>query len=262
MATQNFYASGLTTDPGFLNISRGMLAGFRPVVRAGTNPDVDSGAPESVWDQGGLYVFPPGPLVMFVSSTSTADAAAGTGLQTLTVSGLDADYNPISEVVTLNGQTQVPTANAFLRVYGISGLSAGSGGVNVGDVYCGTGSAVGGIPATIYSRMRPGFNLSAGVQYTIPAGFTGYLINALVSSMGSAVNQFTAMSIRRRLLGGVFNRTYNVIVGGQVADLSGDIYVRYPEKTDLDVAVETTDANVVCSALLRILLVPGVDNPA
>ena len=262
MTTQFFYASGLNADPGFLAISRGQLEGFRPVIRSGFNPDVDAGAVQSVWDQGALYVFPPSPSVMGVSSTSPSDAAAGTGARTLTVSGLDADYNPISELVTLNGQNQVSTVQQFLRVFGLSAQSAGSGGVNVGDIYCGTGAPVAGVPPTIYSRMRPGFNLSQGVQYTIPAGFTGYVINALASAMTSGTNQSTIVSIRRRVLGGVFNRTYSLVIAGQIADASGQLYVRYPEKTDIDVSVETTDNNIIVGAQLRLLLVPGVDNPA
>jgi hypothetical protein len=263
MATQNFYASGLNPDPGFLAICRGLLEGFKPIIRNGVNPDIDSGAAESIWDQGGLYVFPPSATVMQVSSTSANDTSAGTGARTVLVSGLDADYLPITETVTLSGQTQVATVAQFLRIHGIVTATAGSLGQNAGDVYVGTGAAVGGVPPAVYSRARPGWNASQQIQYTVPAGNTAYIVNTFTSATGSALNQSTLISLRRRFFdSGLFVRSGSVVAGGQAVDSTGNLYTRVPEKTDIDAVCETTDNNVIVAAQFRILLVPGVDNPA
>src|SRR6478736_1447214 len=86
------------TEEFYLQVSRGQIPGHRSITRAGLNQDIDSGAYESLWDHGGLYVFPPSASVMTVSSSSTADAVAGTGARTVLVAGLDANYAEIQEI--------------------------------------------------------------------------------------------------------------------------------------------------------------------
>jgi hypothetical protein len=264
MSTEFFYATGINPDPGWLAISRGLLQGFKPIIRNGLNPDVDAAASESLWDQGGIYVFPAAAATRTLSSSSANDTAAGTGARTVVVTGLDANYLPISETLTLNGQAAVTTLQQYLRIFGIVVNSAGSTGSNVGDVYCGSGAVAGGVPATVYARARPTWGASQGAQYTVPAGVTAYLVNVSASAMTSGVNQSTVMSLRRRFFDNpsVFVRSAPTVLGGQAVDLSGLLLTRFPEKTDLDIVVETTDNNIIAACQLRLLQVPGVDNPA
>jgi hypothetical protein len=86
---------------------------------------------ETIWAEGGLYSYLTAATVLKVSSSSVNDTSAGTGARTVELSGLDADYNEISELVTLNGQTPVNTTKLFLRINRMVVRSAGSGGVQV-----------------------------------------------------------------------------------------------------------------------------------
>ena len=72
-----------------------------------------SSVPESITPQGGLYPFPE-----TASQISLVSTASDT--MTVTVRGLDANYNLASESVTLNGITPVSTTGSYIRVYGIS----------------------------------------------------------------------------------------------------------------------------------------------
>ncbi len=69
---------------------------------AGSNLSITTTV-EDIWAQGGVLVFPTSAAVIATSSSSADDAAAGTGIQQLTFTGLDANWNTISETITMNG---------------------------------------------------------------------------------------------------------------------------------------------------------------
>jgi hypothetical protein len=146
---------------------------------SGYNPDVDT-AWEMITPIGDLS-FPATALQMTVSSSSASDTAAGTGARTVLISGLDANYAVITETVTLNGQTAVTTTNSFLRINNMLVTTAGTGLANAGIIYIGSGAVTSGVPAVIYNVIAVGYNNATSSQYTIPAGYTGYLVIARIS---------------------------------------------------------------------------------
>jgi hypothetical protein len=79
-----------TSEPFELQVSRGQIPGHDFVHKFGYNPTIGV-TDETIWSQGGVYVYPTTASTMYISSSSTADTAAGTGARTVTVSGLDAD---------------------------------------------------------------------------------------------------------------------------------------------------------------------------
>lgn len=139
---------------------------------------------KTVWEGPGIYVYPPSATQMTISSSDANDTSAGTGMRQITVEGLDADYNPISETIILNGQTPVTTVNSYFRVQGIGmrGIDVGATGSNEGDIYMGVGTVTLGIPATIYNLISATENSSHSGFFTIPAGFKGYFYGVEVSS--------------------------------------------------------------------------------
>jgi len=237
--------------PFFFRLMRGQIPHHKTILRSGRNPDVDVGAQESLWPQGGLYMFPPAASVMTASSSSANDAAAGTGARTLLVSGLDANYDEIQEVVALNGQTPVNTVNTFLRIWTLAILSAGSGETQAGTIYIGTGAVVAGVPANIYNLCEIGFNNSQAIQWTVPRDYTAFLVQVNASTSQSATNQFTELSLRSRSLGGVFFRGSNIVIGGQSVDFEVPVPRMFAEKTDIDAMAVTSDVNILCTGILR-----------
>ena len=82
-----------------LQIARGQIAYHKTQFKFGFNPlDVDDSL-ETVWAQGGLYSYLSAATVLKISSSSTNDTSAGTGARTVTFSGLDANYDEISETI-------------------------------------------------------------------------------------------------------------------------------------------------------------------
>jgi hypothetical protein len=110
-----------------------------------------------------------------ISSSSTADAAAGTGARTVRIVGLDANGAFQSSVVTMNGQTQFTTTTTWTDVWAADVVTTGTGLANAGDIYIiktGTGGVVtAGVPATVTSGLlmvTAGWNTDMNGHYCVP----------------------------------------------------------------------------------------------
>ena len=188
---------------------------------------------ETVWVEGGNYVFPPAATKMTVSSSDANDTLLGTGLRKVTVQGLDANHDPISEDIDLNGLTGVTTVNSYLRIQGpgFIGKEAGSLTYNAGTVYIGTGTVTAGKPAVVYNLIAPTDNASHSGFFTIPRYFRGTMmkINSSVES-----NKFIEMDIFHKP-NGVWQRIYGFHLSGGSKESDSTYPDVFPEKTDFDV---------------------------
>jgi hypothetical protein len=184
-------------EPFELQVARGQIQAHSVVTIAGYNSDVDT-AWEMITPVGNLS-YPAAALQMTVSSADADDTSAGTGARTVLITGLDANYAVISETVTMNGQTAVTTTNSFLRINAMLVTTAGTSLANEGIIYIGSGTVTSGVPATIYNVIAAGFNNSTSSQYTIPAGFTGYLVVARIGLAQDAGT--TLITARTRFVG-------------------------------------------------------------
>ena len=184
-------------EPFELQVSRGQIQAHSVVTIAGYNSNVDTSW--AMITPVGNLSYAATDLQMTVSSGSANDASAGTGARTVLVTGLDANYAVISETVTLNGQTAVTTTNSFLRVNSMLVTTAGTSLANEGIIYIGTGVVTAGVPATVYNVIAAGFNNATSSQYTIPAGYTGYLSVARIGLAQDAGT--TLITARTRFVG-------------------------------------------------------------
>jgi hypothetical protein len=184
-------------EPFELQVARGQIQAHSVVTIAGYNSDVDT-AWEMITPVGNLS-YPAAALQMTVSSADADDTSAGTGARTVLITGLDANYAVISETVTMNGQTAVTTTNSFLRINSMLVTTAGTSLANEGIIYIGTGTVTSGVPATIYNVIAAGFNNATSSQYTVPAGYTGYLAVARIGLAQDAGT--TLITARTRFVG-------------------------------------------------------------
>lgn len=258
-----FYPSSTFEDkhePFELQVSRGLIAGHRVVHVFGYNFDVDT-TEATVWPYTGKITHPAAAIQMSVSSSSASDAAAGTGARTVLIQGLDTDYREISETVTLNGQTAVTTTSAFLRVNYMRVMTAGSSQSAAGDIYIGSGVVTAGVPATVYNLIKFDYNNTITAHYTIPAGYTGYVMQGLFSAGQSG----GTAPVRGRLLttdiNGIRHTAAVTTVNNGVADYAFEYPVAIPEKTDVEATAVGVSQNNEASAMFIILLVEGVQMP-
>lgn len=243
--------------PFYTQVAQGLVPGYSIVNMTGENPDVDSAAYEDIWYQGGTMTYPAAALQMTVSSDSANDTSAGTGARTVLISGVNSAYEAISETVTLNGTTAVTTTNSFLRINKMAVETVGTGLTNAGTVYIGTGVVAGGIPATIYNTIPTGSNNSLSFSYTIPAGYTGYLLYSRLT-VGQASGT-TGTTARLIVTDGVTN---NISMITAVANINNGTVpyqppapVRIPEKSRISATAIGAANNNSVGVIAQIMLV-------
>src|SRR5210317_1936199 len=229
-----------------LGVASGDLSpSYKQVYKFGQNASVGNSI-ETIWLQGGLYVYPPSATTMTVSSSNANDTSAGTGARTIQISGLDGSYNEISETITMNGQTPVTTSNSYLRMNRAIVLTAGSGGVNAGIIYVGTGTVTAGVPANKYTTINgDGTNQTLQAFWTVPAGYTAYVYQTNISTGSSSATPAVLKTLLVvRPFGGVFN-TKEVITlsdGNHLQDYSFPLKIT--EKSDIEFRAESSSPSV------------------
>lgn len=245
-----------THEPFELQVSRGQIAYHKVNFKFGFNPDVDNSL-ETVWAQGGLYSYLAAAATLTVSSSSTDDASAGTGARTVEISGLDADYNEISETVTLNGQTAVNTTKEYLRIFRGIVRTAGSGGQNAGVIYAGTGTVTSGVPDNKYLTIAIGDNQTLMALWTVPAGYTAYLTQLDVTVATTQNNKYCTATLVARPLGQVFQVKDKFVKSESSHHQEYRFPLRFEEKTDLEVRAigDSSGANIAISAGLDIIYI-------
>lgn len=152
----------------------------------GFNPEVDIGSvPADIWDFGAptespVYPWPTAPAATTLISTSAADAAGGTGARTIRVIGIadPVTFTEVAEEVTLTGLVAVPLVNQFYRINRMYNLTAGSNGVNVGDIRALHG-------ASVISQISADRGSTLQAIYTIPKIPDGarYFLSGLSASV-------------------------------------------------------------------------------
>lgn len=167
----------------FLEVARGNVPGVSHVNKFGRSPDLDQIASatavtigRSVWD-GGIagavnWLAPTTARTHQIVSTDTDDASAGVGARTIRVYGLDASFLLQEETITLNGTTNVPTANTYTMIYRMEVLTVGATGWNEGII-----KATADTDTTVTAQITAEFNQTLMAIYQIPADKTGYLVH-------------------------------------------------------------------------------------
>lgn len=141
-----------------------MIAGHNPTVSTTRVP---------IWQGTGTYVPLPAAAetLRFVSDAAgdSSTGTGGTGIRTVGIHGLDADYNEQTEVISLLGAAPVDTTNTYIRINSIHATTVGSGGKAAGTILC---SSTGG---TEYTRIIASCNKHLTAHWTVPNGYTAYI---------------------------------------------------------------------------------------
>ena len=189
-------------------------AGHRRIVALGNNPSIDIATePEDIWSGGGAYPWMTAATALELVSSSASDTAAGTGARTVTVIGLLADFTELTQVVALNGVTPVAVPTSLFRVNTFLMASAGSAGINAGDILirdAGAGTTRAVIPA--------GYGNARQSVFTVPAGNTLQIISQVFSinrSGGGTERYATLQTFIRNAVTGMYRLPFEVSVSDQ-----------------------------------------------
>jgi hypothetical protein len=152
----------LTSAPWNVQVARGLVTGVTGLSISGYNADIGTSY-VPLWHSNSTYTY----LNTATQLTVWSESASDTNVSVL-VSGLDADYLPITETVTLtNGVTGVQTTKSFLRV---NNMNLTRTPMNVGVIHAGNNGKT-----TTLCAIEAGAGRSQQTIYTVPAGYTFYL---------------------------------------------------------------------------------------
>ena len=240
-------------------IANGDVDGYAAIHKFGRNPNVGN-APETIWMHGGKYQYlaVDSPSTVYAYSDSSEDSVSGDGARTVSILGLDNNFNEIEETVTVNGAVSTKT---FLRIFRAFVATAGSLTTNDDNILISTGAGGTGTVLADIGLVGSGTTFGLGqtqlALYTVPAGKTAYLTTWNVGC-APMNNQATVLLKSRELDGDAPFRTKDIVdlVGGYHTQ-NYSIPLRFPEKTDIEV-VAAGDTGTVISSSFDIIL---VDNP-
>lgn len=241
-------------EPFNLQVARGQITMHTSIIVFGYNPDVDT-SEESVWPDGGTVPHPTVASVLKISSSDANDTSAGTGARTVTIVGLDGDYNEISETVTLNGQTAVNTTKSYLYVNQFYVASVGSGGANAGNINAGTGTVTAGVPAVLYDIIATGYNNRTTGHYCVPAGYTGYMLQGLFSAGQASGSTAVTGFIKQHGTDEILRVGAVTTVNNGTADYLFELPYIIPEKNCVGAIAIGQAANNAVSSYFNILLI-------
>jgi hypothetical protein len=228
-------------DP--LAIAKGEVNGYSSEHKFGAVPAMSQNQTGTIWDVNDT-AYP-------WSSWSTAGTVdipavnASDNGKKITILGLDADYNAQSEEITLSSSGSVTSTNSYIRLYRAF-LSNGSTNVGVINVQK---------SAVTVMRINAGKGQTLMAIYTVPAGYTAYLIQGAATCQGNA-DATGDMYIR------YFGQdAFRIGHSFEFSGAGGQYMYKFavprtiPEKSDVDVRASVRSNNARLTAAFDLILV-------
>lgn len=215
----------------YLDIALGRHYNLSSEHKFGVNRNLSSGT-QTIWTQGGLYPWSAldNPQTLYIISTSGSDTG------TLQVIGLDTDYLPLSETVTLTGQTAKATQNQFKRVFRMIATTT-----NVGTITARTVSGTG----TVVAHMEAGKAQTLMAVYTIPATVNAY---GTQFTVGVGKGGDASFSPYVREFGGAFRIRGEVELYEQTFTQTYSVPIPLGPRADIDIRATTGGNNFQATA--------------
>lgn len=226
---------------------------FISLPRSGRNPDVDTAAPEDIWNAGGTWTPITTAQTITVVSSSASDTGAGVGMRAILVTGLDASYAIATETIVLTGTTPVVSVGTWTMIHTLQGVSFGSSATNVGTI---TATATTDTTTQIIIAIGRGIS---GISFAmIPAGYTGYLKHIRGDSSSGTAGTITTFNLMLRVFGTngwIIPASYRARADGDASfDVELAMPYMIPEKSIIKLQAETTNNNTVVNCFYEILL--------
>lgn len=218
LAVEWVYGDGSTIIPWEVQVARGKIAGVQGLSISGYQAEIPiTWVP--IWGLPTAYTYLPTAQQVRIWSNSSSDTNVH-----ITITGLDASYNVISEnVILTNNSTGVLSTQNFFR---INSININALPMNVGTIYAGNSSK-----SITLATIEPGAGRSQMGIYTVPAGNTFYLtqVNVYTNQVGSQTGLYRSSTTNA-------NGVNNTILTFPFIDSYSSLKVvprPYAEKTDI-----------------------------
>ena len=232
----SYFKAGIGSPHALLELSRKRVPGIEALNIFGINKDIGT-AYETLWNGPAAFVYPSSALQMSAASSSASDTMP------ILIQGLDANYEKIDEIITLNGTTPVTTSQSFYRINTVVILA----GNNVGNISLTNGGVT-------YAYIAQTHGLTQACAYTVPAGCELFLFRIDLTSGTVSNNQYlTYRNVTRTSTGRelrVAEATWQI--GQQSFDRQ--VPFRIAEKTDFKFEIKGSLAGNEASIFVEAVL--------
>jgi len=223
---ESYGKDGYNLSPNF-GVARGDFKHLTAINKFGFNGTVGSTF-ETVWSESSVYTYPATQGTILLTSSDSDDNGS-----TVQVTGLDGDYNEVTETLEVGGSEG--TQN-FIRVYRMILINANTGTSNVGKISArhtdqsSTQITVAAIPATIGQTLM--------TNYTVPAGYSAY-ITRFYSTVDVKDKQATIIGVARPFGQNAWNTKAYFTSNGNTVNYHFDTPLKFPAKTDFEVRAKS-----------------------
>lgn len=232
-----------------IEVQKGNVEGHRGIFRSGKVQGVGTNVNSISLGITGIVPKKTTASQFHMSSTSTDDTNGGIGAEALSLSGLDSDFNEISETVVLNGTGVVSTVNNYIGFplalavvnptggqYPLFTLRKAQGEITVFDDVGGTTEVV-----KIGSGGGESFNFSLHAAYIVPLGHTLFMHQF---TMGVNQGKSAVVEVRGQLEGTVVFSLIVFDLFENTVTFSLPLPSNLPEKSLLEMTAFSSAAGV------------------
>jgi hypothetical protein len=232
-----------------IRIASGQTINVSSIHKFGAVPSLSGGTTGTIWDVNDTKypwsAFDNATTLQINTTTANDQVSTLDSGKSVTIIGLDSNFNEISETLTISGSTAGPSTNQYKRIY-----RAYTSADNLTRIKIKTTST-----STEVCRIGIGLAQTLMAIYTVPAGYTGYIDEGTctIQAGGDATLNFYA-----RYGGtGAFRIGHSAEISG-----TGGPYIKnftiplaFPEKSDLDVRATCRSNNSRITASFDIILI-------
>jgi len=223
------------------DIAQGKMYDSAAVNIFGFNREIGT-AFETIWNDGGTYVYPSSALAMTIVSSSASDT-----MQVLVV-GLDASYNEARQTVTLNGTGSVAIPTALFRINSAIILS----GSNVGNITIASGGVT-------YGYIEATLGTTQACIYTVPAGYDLYLFRITANSATTNGQKYLFIRNVTRASNGRTLRVSEATFAMSQVNYDRQVPFKIEEKTDFQFEAKSSSSTNEVAIFVEAVLVKRSD---
>ena len=228
-------------EPFDLQVARSQIMGHQTLSLFGYQAAVGN-TKIPVWENATAYTYITAASTLTLVSTSASDDT----LAKILISGLDANFAPISETLAMNGTSGVTTVNSYFRVNSLVMVNAGtSQNTNVGTITLKQSS-------NVIAQINIGIGKSQSTIYTVPAGYSFYLdlaeVNTSNSYTSANIVTYSVQAINN-INGVKLNVLQQPFVSIYTASRASEPFL-YVEKTDIQWQLVTSTATTIAAGII------------
>jgi len=202
------------TNNSIVDINRGSFSGQSTIRVVGVNPSIVTNTSEKICLNGTMNWLTSA-TTFEVVSTNTNDTAAGSGVQSVKIYGLDENWALANEIIATAGTSDsTATTTTFIRVFHAECINNGTyGGTNLGNITIKTSAD------SVHMVIGIGDGITKFGGYTIPSDSTGY-ITKIAGNVDKTSNVDIKIFIRKNAndVSTPFQSAFNIY---EISEVSG-----------------------------------------